>query len=69
MVLSVSPVQSPQLRGDRLDPLAAHELGEIDPMRADVGDRARRTAARFLDAPVRVGREEQPILQERATRG
>src|SRR5688572_24763401 len=37
-------------------------------MRADVGYRTRRAAARFLDAPVRVGREKQPILEERAAR-
>ena len=43
--------------------LPGHPLREVHPVRADVGDRAQRAALLRLEAPVPVGRIEQPVLQ------
>ena len=55
-------------RGERAgaeagDPLAGDELGEVAPVRADVGERARGAAERRVDAPVVVLGVGQPVLQ------
>ena len=55
-------------RGERAgaeagDPLARDELGEVAPVRADVGEGARGAAERRVDAPVVVLGVGQPVLQ------
>ena len=45
------------------DLLAGDELGQVAPVRADVGERARGAARRGVDAPVAVLGIEQPVLQ------
>ena len=45
------------------DAQAGDELGEIEPVRADVADRAQGTALVGLEAPVPVGRQCEPVLQ------
>ena len=45
------------------DVLAGHEGHEVQPVRADVADRAERAAALGLQAPVPVAVEEQPVLE------
>jgi len=42
VVFGSAAVEPTQLRGDREDALAAHELREVEPVRADVRDRSRR---------------------------
>src|SRR6185437_16999436 len=39
---------------------------EVEPMRADIRDNAKRTAELRLQAPIPVRRKEQPILQKAA---
>ena len=51
------------LRAHGRDPLARDELDEVAPVRADVGERARRAAPRRVDAPVVVLGRRQPVLQ------
>ena len=48
---------------ERDDPLAGDELDQVAPVRADVGERPRGAAELGLDAPVVVGRREQPVLE------
>ena len=49
--------------GEHLDHLAAaDEAGEVEPVRADVGNGAQATLTRGVEAPVPVGVEEQPVL-------
>ena len=43
--------------------MAGDELGKVAPVRADVGERARGAAELVVDAPVRVVRAEQPVLE------
>ena len=52
--------------GDSLDAgdaVAGDELGEVAPVRADVGERARRAAELRVDAPVVVLGRREPVLQ------
>ena len=51
------------LRAHRRDPLAGDELDEVAPVRADVGERARRAALRRVDPPVVVVGRGEPVLQ------
>jgi hypothetical protein len=44
-------------------PVAGHELDEVAPVRADVGEGPRRTGQRRVDAPVVVVLGGQPVLQ------
>ena len=44
------------------DPLARHERDEVEPVRADVGDRAQRAALLGVEPPVPVGVLQQPVL-------
>ena len=46
-----------------LDPPAGDPLRKVHPVRADVGDRPQRAALLRLEAPVPVGRIEQPVLE------
>ena len=39
VILRATPMKSTQLCGDGDDPLATHELREVQPVRADIGDR------------------------------
>ena len=48
------------------DAMAGDELGEVAPVRADVGERARGAAELVVDAPVVVVRAEEPVLKVRA---
>ena len=50
-------------RAQARDALAGDELGEVAPVRADVGEGARRAAEVGVDAPVVVLRAQQPVLQ------
>ncbi len=45
------------------DPVAGDELGEVAPVRPDVGERARRAAELGVDAPVVVVGAKQPVLE------
>ena len=45
------------------DPQAADVLGQIAPVRTDVGDGCRRAALRGLDAPGIVGFFDEPVLK------
>ncbi len=47
----------------RLDAAAGDELQQVDPVRADVADRAQLAALGRVQAPVPVGVEQQPVLQ------
>ena len=53
-------------RAQARDAVPGDELGEVAPVRADVGERARRAAEVGLDAPVVVLGPQQPVLQVRA---
>ncbi len=55
-----------QPRSDALDAMAGNELGEVAPVRADVCERARRTAELLVHAPVGVPGAQEPVLQVRA---
>ena len=46
--------------------MAGDELGEVTPVRADVGERARGPAWLFVHTPVRVVGEQEPVLKVRA---
>ena len=50
-------------RAQPRDAVAGDELGEVAPVRADVGERARGAAELGVDAPVVVLRAQQPVLQ------
>ena len=52
-----------QARGQARNAMAGDELGEIAPVRADVGEGARRSAGLLVDAPVVVVLVEEPVLQ------
>ena len=45
------------------DPVAGDELGQVAPVRSDVGERARGAAEALVDAPVRVVGAQQPVLE------
>ena len=45
------------------DPLAGHERHQVEPVRADVADRAQGPAPVRLEPPVPVALEEQPVLE------
>ena len=57
---SVAPYQ---LRAHRREAIAGHELHEIAPVRADVGEGTRWTRQLGIDAPVVVLLRRQPVLQ------
>ena len=50
-------------RAQARDAVAGDELGQVAPVRADVGEGARRAAELLVDAPVVVLRTQQPVLQ------
>ncbi len=55
-----------QPRRDALDAMAGNELGEVTPVRADVGERARGAAQLLVHAPVGVVGAQKPVLEVRA---
>src|SRR2546428_452055 len=63
VVFGRAAVQAADLGDHGFDPPPADPLGEVEPMDADVGDRARHAAARGIEAPVRVPLEQQPVLE------
>ena len=50
-------------RGEPRDAMAGDELGEVAPVRADVGERARRAAELLVHAPVGVVGAQEPVLE------
>ena len=52
-----------QVGADLDDALAADELDEVEPVRADVGDGTEVALAGGVEPPVPVGVEQQPVLQ------
>src|SRR5215207_6789657 len=70
-LLERSPARGPlpfgqrgdELRVDADQALPRDELGEVAPVRADVGERARRPAEPALDPPVVVLAPQEPVLE------
>ena len=55
-------VDGVQVGEDRRDALAGDEARQVEPVRADVGDRTQRAALAGVEPPVPVGRLQQPVL-------
>ena len=64
MVLGRPIVEPSHLRDDRLDGPLGDPLGEVGPVRPDIRDDPRGSAASGVDAPVVVGLQHQPVLKE-----
>jgi len=66
-ILAVQPLRNGRQRtgAEPSDPVTGDELGEVAPVRPDVGEGARHAAELCLDAPVVVLGGQQPILEIR----